>query len=79
MFDVIRFWLDRGVDGFRVDAPETLLEDPEFRDNPVNPDYKPAQPSYDRFLPIYTRDVEDTHVIMAMMRRVFDAYPGAYS
>ena len=37
MYDVMRFWLDRGVDGFRIDALEVLLKDEQFRDNPVNP------------------------------------------
>lgn len=35
MFDAVRFWLHRGVDGFRVDAIDGLLEDPAMRDNPV--------------------------------------------
>jgi alpha-glucosidase len=33
--EVVRFWLDRGIDGFRVDAVERLLKDPELRDEPV--------------------------------------------
>ena len=45
MYDVLRFWLDRGVDGFRVDALRQLLKDPQLRDNPPNPDYaaRPAR------------------------------------
>ena len=38
MLDVLRFWLDRGVDGFRVDVIWHLIKDAEFRDNPPNPD-----------------------------------------
>ena len=34
MQDVMRFWLDRGVDGFRLDAIDRLLKDPELRDDP---------------------------------------------
>jgi alpha-glucosidase len=34
MQDVVRFWLDRGVDGFRLDAIDRLLKDPELRDDP---------------------------------------------
>jgi glycosidase len=34
MQGVIRFWLDRGVDGFRIDAIDRLLKDPELRDDP---------------------------------------------
>jgi alpha-glucosidase len=41
MFDVMRFWLDRGVDGFRVDAVEHLVVDGGFRDNPPDPTATP--------------------------------------
>ncbi|MEZ4584594.1 MAG: alpha-amylase family glycosyl hydrolase [Caldilineaceae bacterium] len=37
MFDVYRFWLDRGVDGFRIDVAHYVMKDPELRDNPLNP------------------------------------------
>lgn len=37
--DVMRFWLDKGVDGFRVDAVSFMAKDPSLRDEPVNPDY----------------------------------------
>jgi alpha-glucosidase len=36
MLQVLRFWLDRGVDGFRVDVMHHLVKDEEFRDNPPN-------------------------------------------
>ena len=39
MNDVLRFWLDIGVDGFRVDAVSFLLEDPNLNDEPENPAY----------------------------------------
>jgi alpha-glucosidase len=42
MFQTIRFWLDRGVDGFRLDAVNYLLEDPQFPDNPVLPELRPG-------------------------------------
>jgi alpha-glucosidase len=45
MLDVLRFWLDRGVDGFRVDALRQVLKDPELRDNPPNPDYRSTVPT----------------------------------
>lgn len=37
--DVMRFWLDRGVDGFRVDAVPFTAKDPLLRDEPINPDF----------------------------------------
>ncbi len=49
MHDVLRFWLRRGVDGFRVDVIWHLLKDPGFRDNPLNPDWTPAEPEVRRF------------------------------
>ena len=42
MFDALRFWLDRGVDGFRVDVIWLMIKDDLFRDNPPNPDYEPG-------------------------------------
>jgi alpha-glucosidase len=41
MFDVARFWLDRGVDGFRVDVAGAVMKDPELRDNPSNDGKRP--------------------------------------
>ena len=42
MFDVMRFWLRRGVDGFRVDAIDALFEDPELRPNPYEARLRPG-------------------------------------
>lgn len=47
MFDVLRFWLKRGVDGFRVDAFNHLYKDSKFRDEPKNPENKTSDPYYD--------------------------------
>ena len=52
MFNVLRFWLDRGVDGFRVDVLWLLIKDAMFRDNPPNPNYRPDRPAIDRYLSI---------------------------
>jgi alpha-glucosidase len=37
MFDVTRFWYQRGVSGFRLDAVDLLFEDPDLHDNPLLP------------------------------------------
>jgi alpha-glucosidase len=42
MFDVLRFWLDKGVDGFRADAAFGLIKDDKLRDDPPNPSYRPG-------------------------------------
>jgi len=75
MYDVLRFWLDRGVDGFRVDVLWLLIKDDQFRDNPVNPGYLPGESSHNRLLPLYTADRPEVHAIVAEMRSVMDAYP----
>jgi len=76
MHDVLRFWLDRGVDGFRVDVLWLLIKDDQFRDNPVNPGYVPGESSHDRLLPFYTANRPEVHAIIAEMRTVTDTYPG---
>ena len=43
MLDVLRFWLDKGVDGFRIDALWHVMKDEQFRDNPLNPHYDPTE------------------------------------
>ena len=45
MLGILRFWLDRGVDGFRVDALRQVLKDPELRDNPPNPEFRERAPA----------------------------------
>jgi alpha-glucosidase len=76
MLDVLRFWFDRGVDGFRVDAIHHLVEDAGFRDNPPNPDWRPGMSPARRVLRVRTMDQPEVHDAIAAMRRVADAYPG---
>ena len=56
MHDVLRFWLDRGVDGFRVDVIWLLIKDDALRDNPPNPDWRPHGSRDRKLLPLYTAD-----------------------
>ena len=74
MLDVLRFWLERGVDGFRVDALRQLIKDEQFRDNPANPTYHPRLSPYHALLPVYSTDQHEVHSMIALMRRVADAY-----
>jgi len=74
MMDVLRFWLDKGVDGFRVDVMNHMIKDAEFRDNPPNPLWKPGEHPYRRLIPDYSQDRPEVHDIVAMMRSVFDQY-----
>jgi alpha-glucosidase len=74
MFDVLRFWLDRGVDGFRVDAIHHLYEDQEGADNPPNPAWRAGMSPARQLLRKYTMDQPETHEAIRDMRRVIDRY-----
>ncbi len=74
MYAAMRFWLERGIDGFRVDVLWMLVKDDRFRDNPPNPAYVQERGSYDRLLPLYTSDRPEIHAIVSEMRALLDEY-----
>jgi alpha-glucosidase len=74
MLDVLRFWLERGVDGFRVDVMHHLVKDTQYRDNPPNPDYRAGMSPYRELLTTYTVDLPEVQEIVAMMRGVINDY-----
>jgi alpha-glucosidase len=74
MLKVLRFWLDRGVDGFRVDVMHHLVKDSEFRDNPPNPDWRPEMGPYRELLTTYTADLPEVQEIVARFRSVVEEY-----
>jgi alpha-glucosidase len=76
MYDAMRFWLRRGVDGFRVDVIYHVMKDAEFRDNPPNPDYQPGvDAEAHRQLPVHTADLPEVQGVVAAMRSVVDEFP----
>jgi alpha-glucosidase len=74
MLDVLRFWFERGVDGFRVDAIHHLFEDEQLRDNPVNEDWRSGMSPARRLIRAQTMDQTEVHDAIAAMRRVADTY-----
>lgn len=74
MLDVLRFWLDRGVDGFRVDVIWHLIKDADFRDNPDNPAFEPHHAGINRYLQVHSADQPEVHDVIAEMRAVLDSY-----
>jgi alpha-glucosidase len=72
--DVMRFWLRKGVDGFRIDVLWHLIKDRDFRDNPVNPAYRQGDAPHTRVLPLYTTDRPEVHEVVAGLRRVADEF-----
>lgn len=75
MLDVMRFWLDKGVDGFRVDVITMMIKDAALRDNPPNPNWDGVNPA-DSLSPVYSRNQPEVHEIVRAMRRLLDSYPG---
>jgi alpha-glucosidase len=76
MYDALRFWLDKGVDGFRVDVMWLIIKDDQYRDNPPNPNFSPAQSSGNSLLPVYNSNRPEVHEVVAEMRAVIDSFPG---
>jgi alpha-glucosidase len=73
MLGAMRFWLERGVDGFRVDVVWLLMKDRDFRDEPLNPQWDGLKP-HGRLQHIYTANLPETHDVVRTMRAVIDGY-----
>ena len=74
VFDAMRFWLAKGVDGFRVDVIWHLIKDAAFRDDPPNPDYHVGLPPNRKVLHVYSADRPEIHDVIAEMRRVSNEF-----
>ena len=74
MFGAMRFWLDRGVAGFRLDAITELFEDAKLRDAPVLGGVNAlGDPNLSD---IYTKNLPEVHDVMRRLRAMTDTYPG---
>jgi alpha-glucosidase len=71
MHDTLRFWLDRGVDGFRIDVIHALAKDPELRSNP---EIEGARPGRFGQRHDYDEDHPDVHAMVRAIRGVLDEY-----
>jgi alpha-glucosidase len=71
MFDVWRFWLDRGVDGFRLDVAHMLVKHPDLPDNPPRFGLR----GYERQHHFYHENLPETHAIWKEFRKLLDQYP----
>ncbi|HEV7335104.1 MAG TPA: alpha-amylase family glycosyl hydrolase [Bosea sp. (in: a-proteobacteria)] len=74
MHGIMRFWLDRGVDGFRIDVLWHLIKAADFPDNPPNPAYTSALGEMDRLLQLHSTDQPEVHDIAAGLRACADEY-----
>ncbi|MBA4180607.1 MAG: alpha-amylase [Anaerolinea sp.] len=76
MHDVLRFWLARGIDGFRIDVMGMVLKHPDYPDNPPNPNWRSGDE--DRFRQLTTNNVNHPDVFDAVrgIRAVLDEFGG---
>ena len=74
MYDVLRFWFERGVDGFRIDVLWHLIKAEGLPDNPPNPAYREGMGEMHRVLQVHSTDQPEVHAIAGEMRRIADGY-----
>lgn len=80
LLDVARFWLNRGVDGFRIDALNFAMHDPELRDNPpAPPSDKPRTRPFDFQLRVHNQSHPHIPRFIARIREVTDSYDGIFT
>jgi alpha-glucosidase len=76
MLDVLRFWFERGIDGFRVDVSYRVMKDLQLRDNPPNPAWRAGMDPHKRLLEKYTKNLPEIHDFNRWLREVADRYEG---
>src|SRR6476469_6947258 len=74
-FDMVRGWLARGVDGFRLDTFNVFLKDPQLRSNPT----RPGTTAWDRQVHEHDRDQPDFPALIGRFRAILDEAPGRMS
>ena len=78
MFDVLRFWLERGVDGFRIDVAHFIMKDPALRDNPlksaVDRTYHKSFGEYDSQIHLHDQGHPDVHEVYRELRQLLEDY-----
>ncbi len=76
LIDVFRFWLDKGVDGFRLDVFSAYFKDADFRDNPKK---LIGLRKYDRMIHLYDADRPEMLPLLQEIRALLNRYPERYA
>ena len=79
LLDVARFWLDRGVDGFRIDAINFAMHDPQLRDNPPAPAGGKRTRPFDFQRHIHNQSHPDIVSFLERLRGLTDSYPERFT
>ena len=74
MLDTLRFWFDRGVDGFRIDVMGMIIKHPDLADNPSNPEWRPGDRERSSQLWLNNRNYPEVYDAVKRIRAVFDEY-----
>lgn len=74
MLGVLDFWMQRGVDGFRIDVLWHIVKAEGLPDNPANPAWTPDVRERDRLLQQHSTDQPEAHALSAEMRTLADAH-----
>ncbi len=74
VYGEFKFWLDKGVDGFRLDVANYYIKDELFRDNPIAPGPNPRPYDWQRH--VYDRDRPETHGVFRELRELMNRYDG---
>ncbi len=73
IFEIIRFWLDKGVDGFRLDASSVYSKDEFYLDNPVKLGASDLN-AYNNQHHLYDKNLPENHQIIQEIRKIVDEY-----
>ena len=74
MKDILRYWMEMGVDGFRADAVWCLSKDPEFRDNPRDPEYTGDPNSFGAFIHTYSKQGLNLFAYLSELTQTVDEF-----
>jgi alpha-glucosidase len=75
MYDVLRFWFEKGVDGFRIDALRQVMKHADLPDNPPDPTWQAGQDPYRSLLPAHSADQPELMAVVHTLREVAEEYP----
>lgn len=76
---IMRFWLERGVDGFRCDAVKHIVKDQLLRSNPENPEYEEGvMDPFHQLLPVYSQSQPERFAIMKGFTEFLHHYPNTF-
>ncbi len=80
MLNTVRFWLDKGVDGFRLDIFNAIFEDEKLRNNPFSLKMIPSEKNSNGFFQkqIYNLNHPENYAFAKELRQVVDEYPDKF-